>query len=146
MFIFHEVLVAEFSWQSSLKLSSAGVSSQVAWISSDYFESLLLPQLLRGENDLKQSDEFQASSQVFNTGFVQSWILEKVLKFAKQFSRPGQSLENGDKVWKNGKKVFFFQSYNKCFISEIFFVLVKSYSILIIRLQLIMKEALFLCF
>ena len=30
----------------------------VAWISSDYLESLLLPQ--RGENDSKQSDEFQA--------------------------------------------------------------------------------------
>ena len=29
----------------------------LAWISSDYFESLLLPQ---GENDSKQSDEFQA--------------------------------------------------------------------------------------
>ena len=28
--------------------------------SSDYFKSLLLPQLLRGENDSKQSDEFQA--------------------------------------------------------------------------------------
>ena len=27
----------------------------IAWISSDYFESLL-----RGENDSKQSDEFQA--------------------------------------------------------------------------------------
>ena len=25
---------------------------------------------------------------------------------------------------------FFFQSYNKCFISEFFFILVKSYSIL----------------
>ena len=33
----------------------------IAWISSDYFESSLLPQLLRGENDSKQSDEFQAS-------------------------------------------------------------------------------------
>ena len=34
----------------------------VAWILSDYFESLLLPQtLLRGENDSKQSDEFQAT-------------------------------------------------------------------------------------
>ena len=32
----------------------------VAWILADYFESLLLPQLLRGENDSKQSDEFQA--------------------------------------------------------------------------------------
>ena len=31
----------------------------IAWISSDYFESLLLPQE-RGENDSKQSDEFQA--------------------------------------------------------------------------------------
>ena len=30
----------------------------IAWISSDYFESLLLP--LRGENDWKQSDEIQA--------------------------------------------------------------------------------------
>ena len=47
------------------------------------------------------------SSQIFNTGFVQSWILEKVFKFAKQFSRPGQSLENGDKVWTKGKKFFF---------------------------------------
>ena len=26
-----------------------------------------------------------------------SWILEKVLKFAQQFSRPGKSLVNGDK-------------------------------------------------
>ena len=34
---------------------------ELALISSDYFESLLLPQLLRGENDSKQSDEFQAS-------------------------------------------------------------------------------------
>ena len=34
--------------------------NKVAWISSDYFESLLLPQLLREENDSKQSDEFQA--------------------------------------------------------------------------------------
>ena len=32
----------------------------LAWIPSDYFESLSLPQLLRGENDSKQSDEFQA--------------------------------------------------------------------------------------
>ena len=32
----------------------------LAWISSDYFESLLLAQL-RGENDSKQSDEIQAT-------------------------------------------------------------------------------------
>ena len=31
----------------------------VTWISPDYFESLLLPQLLRAENDAKQSDEIQ---------------------------------------------------------------------------------------
>ena len=36
------------------------LSVPVAWISSAYFESLLLPQLLRGENDSKQSDEIQA--------------------------------------------------------------------------------------
>ena len=39
----------------------------LAWISSDYFESLLLPQLLRGENDSKQSDEFQAKGTLQNT-------------------------------------------------------------------------------
>jgi len=39
----------------------------LAWISSDYFESLLLPQLLRGENDSKQSDEIQASLDLVHT-------------------------------------------------------------------------------
>ena len=39
-------------------------ANRVAWISSGYFESLLLPQLLRGENDSKQSDEFQATNRV----------------------------------------------------------------------------------
>ena len=38
-------------------------TGQLAWISSDYFKSLLLPKLLRGENDLEQSDEFQATGQ-----------------------------------------------------------------------------------
>jgi len=61
-----------------------------------------------------------------------------------------------EKVWKievkSGKMVkslefFSFQSYNKCFISEIFFVLVKSYSISPrLRLHRIMKKALFLRF
>ena len=40
--------------------------TNIAWISSDYFESLLLPQLLRGENDSKQSDEFQATTNTAN--------------------------------------------------------------------------------
>ena len=41
--------------------------ASVAWISSDYFESSLLPQLLRGENDSKQSDEFQAKASAKRT-------------------------------------------------------------------------------
>ena len=45
---------------------------------------------------------------------TESWILAKVLKFAQQFFRPGNCLENRDKFWKNGKKSqgFFFQRYN----------------------------------
>ena len=39
---------------------------------------------------------------------TESFILEKVLKFAQQFFRPGKSLENGDKVWKDGIKSRFF--------------------------------------
>jgi len=37
------------------------------------------------------------------------------VKFAQQFSRPGKSLENGDKVWENGKKsrVFFSSKLQK---------------------------------
>ena len=38
-----------------------GHDDLVAWISSDYFESLLLLQLLRGENDSRQSAEIQAN-------------------------------------------------------------------------------------
>ena len=52
---------------------------------------------------------------------TEAWILEKVLKFARQFSRPGKSLENEDKVWENDKKSWVF--FSKLFI------LVKSYSI-----------------
>ena len=75
---------------------------------------------------------------------TESWILEKVLKFALQFSRPGKSLENRDKVEQKAKK--FFSSYNKCFTIEIFFLLVKSFSILPVRLQRIIDKALFLLF
>ena len=70
-------------------------------------------------------------------------VLEKVLKFAQQFSRSGKSLENGDEVWKNGKKTSFFLRQH---VNEIFFVLVKSYSISSIHLQHVMKKALFLHF
>ena len=87
-----------------------------------------------------------------NTRLVQSLEFLEVLKFAQQFSRAGK------KVWKmkikSGKMVkslefvFFlvFQSYNKCFSSEMFSVLVKSYSISPVRLQNTMQNALFLRF
>ena len=42
-----------------VKICNFKCYSNLAWISSDYFESLLLPQLLRGENDSKQSDDFR---------------------------------------------------------------------------------------
>ena len=51
---------------------------------------------------------------------TESWILEKVLKFAQQFSRPGKSLENRDKVWNMVKSLEYFQS-NNCFLSEFFY-------------------------
>ena len=41
---------------------------------------------------------------------IESFILEKVLKFAQQFFRPGKSLENGDKVWKDGIKSYLYLS------------------------------------
>ena len=41
---------------------------------------------------------------------TESWIFEKVMKFAQQFSRPGKSLENGEKVWKNGYRSWVFFS------------------------------------
>ena len=51
-----------FEWRSENHTGTTEISLKciefLAWISSDYFESLLLPQ--RGENDSKQSDEFQA--------------------------------------------------------------------------------------
>ena len=65
---------------------------------------------------------------------TESWILEKVLKFVQQFSRPGKSLEK----WQEVLSVF--KSYNKCFTSDFFFVLVKSYSISSIHLHCIVKN------
>ena len=79
---------------------------------------------------------------------TESWLSEKVLKFAQQFSRPGKSLENRDKALKKkGKKawVFFVEKLQQVFYKSIFFfVLVKSHSISPVRLQCIMERALFL--
>ena len=51
----------------------------VAWISSDYFESLLLPQLLRGEKDSKQSDEFQATFLDAIAGFEALFLVYSII-------------------------------------------------------------------
>ena len=86
---------------------------------------------------------------------TESWILEKVLKFAEQFSRPEKSLENQIEI-KSGKMV---KSRNFFFVfkattsaldrTETFFVLVKSWSISPVCLQRIkrkQRKALFLRF
>ena len=72
-------------------------------------------------------------------GFIQSWnllsnfpVLEKVWKI---------EIKSGRKMVKS-----FFQSYNNCFISEFFLLLVKSYSISPICLQHIINNVLFLLF
>jgi len=43
------------------------------------------------------------------------------LKFANQFSRPGKSLENKDKVWKSEENLEFFVLKNATRLSENFF-------------------------
>ena len=57
-----------------------------------------------------------------------SWILEKkVLKLAQQFSRPRKSLENGYRVYKNGKSlflIFFFKATTSVILQQ---VLYESY-------------------
>ena len=55
--------------------------TNIAWISSDYFESLLLPQLLRGENDSKQSDEFQATTNTANGHILKSLPVDVFYNF-----------------------------------------------------------------
>ena len=75
-------------------------------------------------------------------GFIQS------LEFLKKSWNLSSNFLDLEKVWKMRwtlrKLSFFFQSYNKCFISEFFFTFVKSYSISSICLQHTMKKALFL--
>ena len=55
---------SNLKWEENFreKIFETGYTSRgfLAWISCDYFESLLLPQL-RGENDSKQWDEIQAT-------------------------------------------------------------------------------------
>ena len=55
--------------------------TNIAWISSNYFESLLLPQLLRGENDWKQSDEFQATTNTANGHILKSLPVDVFYNF-----------------------------------------------------------------
>ena len=66
----------------------------LAWISSDYFESLILPQLLRGENDSKQSDDIQANDWLYINRFYEKkkWNLGRIFFFI-------QSLTNSHRVW-----------------------------------------------
>ena len=81
---------------------------------------------------------------LFTRGFVQS------LEFLKKPWNLPSNFPDLEKVWKiernSGEMVkslkFFFQSYNKCFLSDlIFFVLVKSYSISPVRLQCVREKS-----
>ena len=47
-------------------------------------------------------------SKLKTAGFVQSWILEKVLKFAQHFPDRGKVWKIEVKSWKNGKKSWVF--------------------------------------
>ena len=67
-FVVYSVLFVMMS--TNMELNSAVSEEGLAWISSDYFESLSLPQLLRGENDSKQSDEVQAKEGHVLTKYV----------------------------------------------------------------------------
>ena len=78
----------------------------ITWISSGYFELLLLPRLLRGENDSKQLDEFQAKLvevQVYLISFyLGGTIVENFIELLVKMSRKwkekiGSSLEH---VWR----------------------------------------------
>ena len=55
-----KVLLFSSTKNSEIRKSLSRSPQLLAWISSDYFELLLLPQM-RGENDSKQSDEIQAT-------------------------------------------------------------------------------------
>ena len=65
-----------------------------------------------------------SSSEIIKVHRVRtkSWILTKVLNFIQLFFRPGKSEENGWSLEKMKKVLSFFLSYNKCFISDLFFL------------------------
>ena len=67
---------------------------------------------------------------------TEPWILEKVwiiiIKFAQQFPRPGKSLENRDKVLKNGKKYWVFFKAQQVLCKLLFF---QTYAIFRVRLR-----------
>ena len=91
-----------------------------------------------------------SSSEIIKVHRVRtkSWILTKVLNFIQLFFRPGKSEENGWSLEKMKKVLSFFLSYNKCFISDLFFLCLlfffKSFSTSPVCLQGTMKKALFL--
>ena len=61
---------------------------------------------------------------------TESWILEKVLKFAQHFPDLGKVWKIEEKSWKNGKKsCVFLKAVQEVLQKGFFFVLVKSYSI-----------------
>ena len=106
MLIYEKLVLSSQPPLSSHLLVFQGWPIVVAWISSDYFKLLLLPQLLRGENDLKQSDEFQAKLvevQVYLISFYQGGtIVENFIELLVKMSRKwkekiGSSLEH---VWR----------------------------------------------
>ena len=71
-------------------------------INGEYMLSLIAAELKRN---------FDANLSIDRVR-TESWIFEKVMKFAQQFSRPGKSLENRDKVW-NMVKSLEKNGYNK---------------------------------
>ena len=91
---------------------------------------------------------FSSVSCLYYRVCTESWILEKVLKFAPQFSRTV-------KVWKmeikSGKTLknleVFFKATTSAFRSEFLFQFGQIlYSVSPVRLQHTVKKALFLCF
>ena len=82
---------------------------------------------------------FQTDFKGKKIGFIQS---------VEFFKNRGICPSNRWKVWKIEKEMVksFFESYIKCFTSEIFFLLVKIYSISLVHLQCIVGKALVLLF